>query len=130
MFNGLHTECLLESLHKLNFHDADNFSEKELNAFTAAVDFYGGIDDTRLFIKAITDAAKDIKRGDYAYFDLELNDYHTLGSAVFDSVIENYCVPAWLEDYIDYESIGEDFANNNDGDFTRYGFFAPERTWA
>lgn len=43
--------------------------QAELDAFTAAVDFYSGIDDTRLFMKAIVDAAKDIKLCKYAYFD-------------------------------------------------------------
>ena len=127
-YNGLHTDCLLDTLHKLNFHEVDNFSEEELGAFTAAVDFYGG-DDSRLFMTAIVDAAKVIASGKYVYFG-DVHFYDDLGIKVFCRGIDNYHLPDWLEDYIDLERLGEDYTNDTNGKFTNYGFFTPERTWA
>ena len=129
-YNGLHTDCLLDTLHKLNFHEVDDFGFEQLAAFTAAVDFYGG-DDSRLFMTAITNAAKVIASGNYTFY-ANVNNYESLGREFFcDSVAgSRWRLPEWLEDYTDYAQLGKDVQSNTGGRGTRYGFFAPERTWA
>lgn len=127
MRNGLHAECLLETLHKLHFHTADDFDDDELSAFAAAVDYfyYGGFN----FTTALKTAGSIISSGDYMHYP-DIDDYYKLGRKIADKELESAGIyrplPELVDDYVNYERLGEDYANDHAGKFTAYGFFAPQ----
>ena len=85
---------------------------------------YSRFVDVNDFAVALDEAVGTINMGDYM-FDADIETTYDLGEDVFyRSTKVNYCV--YLEDYIDFERLGEDIAEDTKGKFTRYGFFAPE----
>lgn len=123
---NVNKEKLLAYLHKspLEIHDADNFDDYEFQAFAAAFDYYARTSDP--FIDVLKNAVEVIASGVYTFYP-DVEDDFALGEArLAEEFGGNHC-PHIVDDYFDFERCGEDFADETNGKFTRYGFFAPER---
>ena len=123
---NVNAEMLLAYLHKSPFeiHDADNFDDYEFQAFAAAVAYYSR--KINLFVYLIQGAAKVIASGVYTFYP-DVQDNFALGEALLAEDYGGDNFPQIINDYFDFAHCGEDFANDTNGEFTRYGFFAPER---
>lgn len=90
----------------------------------AALAYFGGndalnVDDFATALKKATDALDD----DYT-FDADISTTYDLGEMFFYRKTKASYID-W-EDYVDFERLGEEIARDMKGEFTRYGFFAPE----
>lgn len=96
----------------------------------AAIEYFSA--DEPPTADTIRKAAQVVQNGDYLFFE-DVNTYDELGEAFFyDECFGTTMVirlPDWLDNYIDFESLGEDVAERERGKFTGYGFFAPERSF-
>lgn len=119
------TEKLLAYLHQspLEIHDADNFDDYEFQAFAAAFDYYARKSEP--FIDMLRNAAEVIASGVYTFYP-DVQDDFALGEARLAEDYGGDNFPQIINDYFDFAHCGEDFANDTNGRFTRYGFFAPE----
>ncbi len=122
---NVNKEKLLAYLHKspLEIHDADNFDDYEFQAFAAAFDYYARTSDP--FIDVLRKAAEVIASGVYTFYP-DVQDDFALGEARLAEDYGGDNFPQIINDYFDFAHCGEDFADETNGRFTRYGFFAPE----
>ena len=91
----------------------------------AALDYFGGCDALTVddFATALNEAIYAI---DYDHtLDVDIMTNYSLGEFFFYRKTKAGCIVDW-DNYIDFEKLGEDIANDTKGKFTRYGFFAPE----
>lgn len=95
---------------------ADRFGDDELYALAAAVEYFGA---------DISDAIAAIERGDYRHCP-EVFTYEELGKEIAIDTMGGRYLPELIVDYLDTETLGEDTANGERGQFTRFGYFAPE----
>lgn len=114
---------LLNTFHLLNFHGADDFDDDELRAFGACLHLLFERDG-KATRSQYDEAASRIEEGNYIHYP-QAYDEDTLGIEVVDHD-DRVSLPEWLDEYIDYERISEDYARNTNGMFTDYGFFALE----
>lgn len=123
---NVNAEMLLAYLHKspLEIHDADNFDDYEFQAFAAAFDYYARA--SKPFIDVLRNAAEVIASGVYTFYP-DVQDDFALGEARLAEDYGGDNFPQIINDYFDFAHCGEDFADDTNGRFTRYGFFAPER---
>ena len=91
----------------------------------AALDYFlDGSCDVDDFATALDEAVGTINMGDYM-FDPDISTTYALGEFFFYNKTKATYYADW-EDYVDFERLVEDIADNSKGEFTRYGFFAPE----
>lgn len=95
---------------------ADRFDDDELHALAAAVEYFGA---------DISDAIAAIERGDYRHYP-DVFTYEELGNEIAIDTMGGRYLPQLIADYLDTEILGEDTANGERGQFTRFGYFAPE----
>lgn len=101
-----------------------DLDEEDFRALAAAVEYFSA--DEPPTAKTIRKAAYVIEDGDYLLFE-GVEDYNELGYAFFKERCGKSArmyLPDWVEDYIDFEALGEEVANR--GEFTLYGFFSPD----
>ena len=113
---GIFAEVIDE---KFYYHD-----EAEL---AAAIEYFGGNDALTVddFAVAFKKAFYTLERGcrDFT-FDADINSFDDLGEVFFYKKTRAKYLDD-LQDYVDFERLGEDVLNDTQGKFTRYGFFAP-----
>lgn len=120
------------SLRTLGIHNYEEFGDEELDALGAAIEYYreklAPIEAT--LADAVREAANTIVMGNYTFF-INAYDCDTLGVEIFDQRVSGsrHSVPEWIKNYFDYESLGEDYANETGGIFTDCGFFAEGSDW-
>ncbi len=124
-FNAI---LMFKEFHALGVRDIDKYIEglpreyarNRLQACAAAI-FY--------FVGDIRKAVDAIDADNYRWFDVEYSS--ELGEAAVEEACHNCKIfnglPEIVETYLDYQQIGEDLANGEDGEFTPFGYFAPAR---
>ena len=77
------------------------------------------------FAVALKKAVNILEHSDNDYtFDADIATVNYLGEVFFYKKTKARYFDG-LEDYVDFEKLGEDLLKDTDGKFTRYGFFAP-----
>lgn len=104
---------------EIYYHD-----EEELGA---ALYYYGGgdaltVNDFAVALKKAVDTLEH-SGGDFT-FDPDIATVDYLGEVFFYKKTKGRYF-ADLQDYVDFERLGEDILKDTGGKFTRYGFFAP-----
>ena len=95
---------------------AEEFSYAEEYALAAALEYFDG---------DIEQAIAAIERGDYRHFP-DVFTYEELGTEIAIGTMGGRYLPQLIVDYLDTETLGKDTANGERGQFTRFGYFAPE----
>ena len=100
---------------------AENFNPDDAKLWAAAIEhfdaFFGGDVDEEAFGSVV----ETIETKAYVFFpDVETSA--ELGSAILEA--KGGDLPAELEDYFDFEGLGDDYESDTEGTFTRYGYFA------
>ena len=106
-------DAMLDALNAAGL-DASGLDYTDVYALAAAIEYYGA---------GITDALAVIKDGDFKFF-CGVDTYTELGNALVAEAVPYY-LPDIIMDYLDTEAIGEDYERDTQGQFTRFGFFAP-----
>ena len=104
--------------------DVDFDDYCDLHALAAAVEYFRA--DEPPTANTIRRAAQVVQNGDYLFSEYA-SDYEDVGYMFFNQKCQKAVLmylPDWLEHYIDFEALGEDVAEH--GEFTSYGFFAPD----
>lgn len=101
----------------------------DTTALCAAIQRYdvaGTIDagNFGLAIEQIDCAVAFIKENKFIFYE-GVGTYEGLGYEQLVKEVNNLSLIHWLADYFDCEALGKDYANDTDGEFTRFGFFAP-----
>lgn len=95
---------------------AEEFNHAEEYALAAAIEFFGG---------DIEQAIAAIERDEYRHCP-KVYTHEALGMEIIDTECIGRKLPEIVLDYIDYETLGKDTANGERGQFTHFGYFAPE----
>lgn len=100
---------------------AENFNPDDAKLWAAALEhfdvFFGG----DLYQDALDSVSETIETKAYVFFpDVETSA--ELGRAILDA--KGGDLPVELEDYFDFEGLGDDYESDTEGTFTRYGYFA------
>lgn len=123
-------DLFYDALHKLGISSADDFDFDQLNAFGAAIEYYqeklAPVEVT--LADAVREAAVTVEYCDYTCLPYAY-DEDTLGVEVVKQRTGRRDIPEWLEEYINYERLGDDYLNDKGGMFTSYGFFAKGSDW-
>lgn len=88
-----------------------------LYALAAAIEYYDG---------DIEQASAAIDAGEYRHCP-DAQTYEDLGWEVLKDTANVERLPQIVLDYLDFESLGEDAEHDEQGKFTNFGYFAPER---
>lgn len=111
-------EALGSTLCNAGYQTVDDYSNDELNALAAAIEFFDG---------DIEQAIAAIERGNYRHYP-DAYDREELGRGIIDDECNGRNLPDIVLDYIDYEALGKDMERDLErGKFTNFGYFAPER---
>ena len=87
-----------------------------LHALAAAIEYFDG---------DIEQAIAAIEGGDYRHCP-DAQDYEELGMKVAIDAMGGRHLPQLIADYLDTGTLGSDTANGERGQFTHFGYFAPE----
>ena len=107
--------------------DPEVFGFTDLQAFCAGCewagickDVYANRYDTTL--NKLVYVYELICRNNYTWYINVYNEYDLNEEIVYQIMNQN-CIPEYLTEYIDWESFVSDFLRENDGVFTKYGYF-------
>ena len=111
-------EALGSTLRNAGYQTVDDYSNDELNALAAAIEYFDG---------DIEQAIAAIERGNYRHYP-DAYDHEGLGMAIIDEECDGHNLLEIVRDYIDYEALGKDMERDMErGKFTHFGYFAPAR---
>lgn len=121
---GTEVEELDRALEAFGASPVDDFEE-----FAAALVYY--LDSAGYEVGdtiSVEEFAEIVGKADYAlsndYTFVDTDNYFDVGMSIFYRET-GANLSDWLEDYVDFERIGEDHEKDANGKFTRYGYFAP-----
>lgn len=97
---------------------SEKYTGDEVHALAAAIEFFDG---------DIEQAIAAIERGEYRHCpDVYSDDYEELGREIALDTMGGRYLPQLIVDYLDAETLGKDTADGERGQFTHFGYFAPE----
>lgn len=125
--DGTEVEELDEALAVFDASPVADFEE-----FAAALSYFletAGYEDGDTDTMTVDEFAAVVSEVDYAlnndYTFVDTDNYFDVGMSIFYRET-GANLSDWLEDYVDFERIGEDHETDAKGKFTRYGYFAPK----
>ena len=108
----------LRTLERNGYRRLARLRDAGLHALAAAIEYFDG---------DIEQALAAIERDEYRHCP-DAQDYDDLGNEIIWQETNHHSnLPEFILDYIDFELLGKDVANNEQGQFTHFGYFAPEK---
>lgn len=107
--------------------DFESYDVDDLAAFFSGVEWISFCDDVYVknydvaFSKLIYLYAQFCE-GNYTFYP-NVDTIEDLVYVISPIILNRYFIPEYLEDYIDWNSFVEDWVENNNGKFARYGYF-------
>lgn len=100
---------------------AENFNPDDAKLWAAALEHFEAFFGGELYEDAFNSAVETIENKAYVFFP-DVKTSAELGSAILEA--KGGDLPVELEDYFDFEGLGDDYESDTEGTFTRYGYFA------
>ena len=116
--NGeFHAVNFLRALQRAGYRRLAPLGNDGLHALAAAIEYYDG---------GIEQARATIERGEYRHCP-DAQTYEDLGWEILREETNVDRLPQIVCDYMDFEALGEDAERGERGQFTHFGYFAPEQ---